>query len=356
MQLGGICSGVPTDMEIAEMASLNEGRRTPLVLSPGVVKKLARLSQTTEGVDEQMSQNHLSTSDIAIYRANASRSMEIGRHLLICKECRAKLPVATPHDFLNCVLEDSLQVESQRPRSAFAVPRFSTFPIARASAFAGLIFVLIIGLYLVAGDRLAPSETTVARGGHSDVGMNVDSVPPLGTETLPSPVDHPPAPEDPDRRSGPVNTKKNEKSGQGRTQKALSPAPTVRNVETRGNENPCSNRTTVNLESVSDGKEVVLKWNAVRGAASYEIYIADLDENLIDHFESKSQTSYRSSVVLEPAKTYRWKLVITLTNGNRIVGPPQGLKKPGTSTTDPIRSEAIEKQRTSFEMRCVGTR
>lgn len=37
---GGICSGVPTDMEIAEMASLNEGRRTPLVLSPGVVKKL----------------------------------------------------------------------------------------------------------------------------------------------------------------------------------------------------------------------------------------------------------------------------------------------------------------------------
>jgi hypothetical protein len=38
--LGGTCSGVPTDMEIAEMASLNEGRRTPLVLSPGVVKKL----------------------------------------------------------------------------------------------------------------------------------------------------------------------------------------------------------------------------------------------------------------------------------------------------------------------------
>ena len=303
-----------------------------------------------------MSQNHLSTSDIAIYRANASRSMEIGRHLLICKECRAKLPAATPQEFLNCAFEDTLQFESQCRRSVFALPSLSTFSIARAAAFAGLTVVLIIGLYLVTVDQLVPSGTTVARGDQSDVGINVDPLPPQRSESLPSPVGHPRVLEDPNRRSGSANTKNSVKSGQRRTRRAVSPEPTVRNVDTRGNENPCSNRTTVNLESVSDGKEVVLKWNTVRGAASYDVYIADLDENLIDHFESKSQTSYRSSVVLEPAKTYRWKLVITLTNGNRIVGPPQGLKKPGTSTTDPIRSEAIEKQRTSFEMRCVGTR
>ena len=35
MQLGGICSGVPTDMEIAEMASLNEGRANATCAQPG---------------------------------------------------------------------------------------------------------------------------------------------------------------------------------------------------------------------------------------------------------------------------------------------------------------------------------
>lgn len=303
-----------------------------------------------------MSQNHLSTSEVAMFRANSSRSIEIGRHLLICKECRAKLRAPSPEEFLNCVFEDTLQFEFQCRRSVFALPSFSTFSIARAAAFAGLTAVLIIGLYLGTGDRLAPSGTTVARGDQSNVGINDDPVPPQRAETLPSLVDYPPALKDPDSRSGSANSKNHVRSGQGRTRRAASPAPTFRNAETRGNGNPCSNRTTVHLESESDGQEVVLKWNAVKGAASYDVYIADLDENLIDHFESKSRTSYRSSVILEPTRIYRWKLIITLTNGNRIVGPPQVLKRPGTGTTDAIKSEAIEKQRTSFEMRCVGTR
>jgi hypothetical protein len=304
-----------------------------------------------------MNQNHLSTSEIAMYQANSSRSTEIGRHLLICKECRAKLPLASPQEFLNCVFEGTLQTGSRRTGGILAhTPSFSMFSLARAGAFAGLTLVLIIGLYLVIGDRLAPSEATVARDNHSDVGKSDDPIQPQRFETLPSSVEHAPPPEDPVRRSSSSNSKNNVRSSQGRTRRAASLVPTLRNVETRGNENPCSNRTTVHLESVSDGQDVVLKWNAVKGAASYEVYIADLDENLIDHFESKSRTSYRSSVTLEPTRTYRWKLIITLMNGNRIVGPPQVLKRPGTGTTDAIRSEAIEKQRTSFEMRCVGTR
>lgn len=302
-----------------------------------------------------MNQNHLSTSDIAIYRSNSSRSIEIGRHLLVCKECRAKLPLASPQELLNCLFEDTAHVQSQRSRSTFGVPRFSTFSLARAAAFAGLTFMLVFGLYLVIGDRLAPSETTIARGDQSNVG-NVDPAPSYPAESLPSLVGDPRALEEPIRRNGSAHAKNNVEYGQGKTRRASSPAPVVRNVETRGNENPCSNRTTVNLESVSDGDDVVLKWNAVKGAASYDVYIADLDENLIDHFESKSQTSYRTNVALEPEKAYRWKLIITLTNGNRIIGPPQVLKKAGTSVTTPIRSEATEKQRTSFELRCVGTR
>jgi hypothetical protein len=101
------------------------------------------------------------------------------------------------------------------------------------------------------------------------------------------------------------------------------------------------------MESVSDENDIKLKWNAVRGAALYEIYIADLDENLLDHFESKSKTSYRSNLVLDSTKSYRWKHIITLKSRERIVGPPQVLK--------PTKGE-VEKLQGSFEMRCVATK
>ena len=53
-----------------------------------------------------MNQDHLSAAEVAMFREESfsSRSIEIGRHLLACKECRAKLPSVTPQDFRDCVL------------------------------------------------------------------------------------------------------------------------------------------------------------------------------------------------------------------------------------------------------------
>ncbi|MEQ1762352.1 MAG: hypothetical protein ABL984_04300 [Pyrinomonadaceae bacterium] len=137
--------------------------------------------------------------------------------------------------------------------------------------------------------------------------------------------------------------------------KAVGKAPAIRTAETRGDENPCSGGATISLESNTNEKDILLKWHPVKGATSYDIYISDLDENLIDHFESDSQTQYRSTVKLEPEKTYRWKLIITLSNGNQIVGPPQVLK-PGVVPVNETKKGATEKQRTTFAIRCVETK
>ena len=112
---------------------------------------------------------------------------------------------------------------------------------------------------------------------------------------------------------------------------------------------------TINLESNSDGKEVFLKWNAVKGAQSYAVYISDLDENLIDQFESKSQTNYRSNLRFEPSKSYRWKLIIMMKNGKKIVGPPQVLTL-GKNSDGSLKSGEIERKRGTFELRCVSTK
>jgi len=52
-----------------------------------------------------MNQDHLSAAEVAMFREDSfsSRSIEIGRHLLACKECRAKLPSVTPQEFRDCV-------------------------------------------------------------------------------------------------------------------------------------------------------------------------------------------------------------------------------------------------------------
>lgn len=304
-----------------------------------------------------MNQNHISAAEVSTFREDtlSSRSLEIGRHLLACKECRAKLPSVTPQAFRNCVLDaDTVQLAEAESRHRFF--DFIHFPIlsfARATAFAGFAILLAAGIYFVGVHRFNTSETTIAQTGDNAAATGL--IPVMETSvTAPTLLEEEHLPikgvARPDKDSD--LKRSSTKNGQREVLGVAAREPKVQNAETRGSENPCSGGATINVESNSDGKEVLLKWNAVKGAESYDIYISDLNENLIDHFESKSQTNYRSNVRLDPAKSYRWKLIITLKNGNKIVGPPQILPS-GTTSEDTLKSGTIERQRGSFELRCV---
>ena len=279
----------------------------------------------------------------------SSQSLEIGRHLLACKECRAKLPAVTLQDFRNCLLDpDVVQPYGSKPKR-----RFFDFPIlsfTKAAAFAGFAILLAAGIYFVGTDQFGSFETSVVKNENNTDGLaqakEIISKAPNEKGTLPLNVVAAP-----EKGSGPLHSSK--KTSQPKVKGATTREPKVQNAETRGNENPCLEGAMINLESNSDGKEVFLKWNAVKGAQSYAIYISDLDENLIDQFESKSLTNYRSKVKLDPAKPYRWKLIITLKNGNKIVGPSQVITS-GTTSENSIKYGEVERKRASFELRCVS--
>ncbi len=275
-----------------------------------------------------MNQDHLSAAEVTMFREDtlSSRSLEIGRHLLSYKECRAKLPAVTPQEFRNCFLDpDTVRpYESEDERRFFDIPILS---IARVSAFAGFTVLLVAAIYFVAVSRFNTLETTVAKNREYTARDVLNPVvettapataPPIEKEQLPTKSvirsDN-----DSDRRR---SSKKNDK----RTIIGVAARePKVRNVETRGNENPCSDGATINVESKSDGNAVFLKWNVVTGAQSYAVYISDLEEKLIDRFETDNQTSYTSKANFERSILYKWRLIITLKSGETVVGDSQKL-------------------------------
>lgn len=303
-----------------------------------------------------MNHNHLSAAEVAMFREESlsSRSIEIGRHLLICKECRAKLPSVTTQEFRNCIVDSEVLNDGEVTFTSRLVPnvRLPRLSVARAAVFAALAILLLAGLYSMrvqsgltdSGPVIAKNETTPIRleSVHPESGTFTD--PPSAASQQPISNES----ETKDNNSEPRQSPR--RTGLDRGRKPVAKAPAVRTAETRGDENPCSGGATVSLESNTNGKEIFLKWNPVKGAASYDIYISDLDENLIDHFESDSQTQYRSTVELEPDRTYRWKLIITLRNGNKILGPPQTLKPGGVMTSQQ------GKGRGTFAIRCVGAK
>lgn len=227
----------------------------------------------------------------------SSRSIEIGRHLLACKECRAKLPSVTPQEFRDCVLGANGEGLDESEHKY----RFFDFPIlsfARVMAFAGFAILLLAGIYFVGVQKFTTSNTVAA------VTNELNPVPDVANQTTHEKEQLPIKSVDVanrDSRPKPPLTKNDQRKGAG----VPANGPKLQNAETRGSENPCSGGATISLESKSDGKEVFLRWNSVKGAESYDIYISDLDENLIDHFESKSQTYYRSAVRFDPAQSYR---------------------------------------------------
>ncbi|MBK7934545.1 MAG: hypothetical protein IPK01_13900 [Acidobacteria bacterium] len=110
-----------------------------------------------------MNQDHLSAAEVAMFREDSfsSRSIEIGRHLLACKECRAKLPSVTPQEFRDCVLGANGQGLDESEHKY----RFFDFPIlsfARVMAFAGFAILLLAGIYFVGVQKFTTSNTVAA--------------------------------------------------------------------------------------------------------------------------------------------------------------------------------------------------
>ena len=136
----------------------------------------------------------------------------------------------------------------------------------------------------------------------------------------------------------------------GARMKGEMPSGEKKNVSlTRGGLAKCSEQKQIDSEIGADDKTVVLKWKKVPNAVKYHLYFSDEEEVLIDEYETEKETSYVLTKPLDPKKTYRWKVVIILENGQTITGRAQKF-----SVENIRRNQKKSEGKRKFEARCLA--
>ena len=299
-----------------------------------------------------MNQDHLSAAEVAMFREDSfsSRSIEIGRHLLACKECRAKLPSVTPQEFRDCVLGADIPRLDESEQEY----RFLNLPVlsyARVGAIAGFAVLLLAGIYFVSVQGLNSSGDIVVRSNEPPI-ETVFEVKPEGSVAGTSSGERDHAATRSTIQTDLSTRPSNKKVSQVTTRKVATKVPEVRNSETRGNL-PCGGQRSVGLEARLTETGLLLRWNKVRGTVKLSVYLSDLDEKLIDHFETVDRTSHLVSAKLENETVYSLRLIVTLESGERIVSESQNFKVGDlTNNAKSIGAVSVQKK-TAATVRCV---
>jgi hypothetical protein len=276
-----------------------------------------------------MNHNHLSTAEVVTYRENirSLQSINTGRHLLACKECRSKLPAATLEEFRSCILDSKLLAnEESKSAGLFDFTRTTmVWSVARVTAFAGLAILLLAGVYFVGVHRSIISDDTLAKNADNSIGNRFD---PIGEEPVLAPTSSGKNPSESVSPKSESNSKskpssidpiadspKNKVEKVGDTPGKVSVARKYAVSKIRGLASNCSDAGLFEMEYWSIEETHILKWKKFPNAVKYHLYISDDDEILIDEFETEQATSYAFTKPLDQKKSYRWKVIITLANG-----------------------------------------
>lgn len=299
-----------------------------------------------------MNQDHLSAAEVAVFREDSfsSRSLEIGRHLLICKECRTKLPSVTPQEFRKCLLA----ADVEQPYGSEPKRRFFAFPIlsfTRAAVYAGFAVLLLAGIYFVGVQGLNSSGDIVVRSNEPPI-ETVFEVKPEGSVAGTRSVERDQAATKPTIQTEVTTTTSKLKTSQVTTRKVAIKVPEVRNSETRG-KLPCGGQRSVGLEARLTETGLLLRWNKVRGTVKLNVYLSDLDEKLIDHFETVDETSHVVSAKLDSETVYSLRLIVTLESGEKIVSESQNFRVGDLPNKAKSNGAVSVQRKTAATVRCV---
>lgn len=309
-----------------------------------------------------MNSEHLQISEISHFR-NGTLSREdirlTSRHLLECLRCRELLPKPTSKEFL-----DSIFIE--RDNSAFTddadeslgrklISLLSSFRPMLRPAFAALLFMVLTGgvsLWFLSNPNNSTNANLVASIDSRELDRN-DGVPPI--------LKH--ATDQPTRKSPPSGTSRspistNQKAANNRSmprsglpQKSKVNAPV--NSETRNLDAPCGSIESIGLDTVAFDDGVKLAWSNVPKAARYAIYISDLNEKLVDHFETENENSYVSKARFEHDVVYKWRLVVTLQSGETISSGSQRFSLNDSGENNSDKRKLRLQKRSSPNLRCT---
>ena len=309
-----------------------------------------------------MNSEHLQVSHITLFRKGSlSREAlrQASRHLLTCRDCRDLLPKPSLKEFLNSVfveLDDSVftdEADENLGKKFFTF--LSSFRPMLRPVFAALLFIAITGglsLWFLSNPNNSTSANLVASIDSSELNGR-DSIPGLPPLDSDQPT-HARPPNRPNRSSVSTTQKLESKRSipkSGRSQKSKLNTPVE--SETRNLDNPCGSVESRGLDTVGFDEGVKLIWSNVPKAARYAIYISDLNEKLVDHFETETETSYVSKVRFEQDVVYKWRLVVTLQSGETISSGSQHFSLNDSGEINSDKRNLRLQKRSSPNLRCT---
>lgn len=279
-----------------------------------------------------MNGEHLHISEIALFRNGPLSKEEVreaARHLLICGDCRDLLPKPSPQEFLKSVLlEQDIGSENLKSSSSHSGGFFSFLngfrPMLQPIAVAALLTIVTAGLsFLILFEPSASTDENLVASVEDNQLTGSD-------QTLPVPGHDIYQPSNSARIGDPTPETGLAKRGQAiKTEKPKSkPRQNLRSsidveAQTRSVEESCASNESMSLETSASDDGIRLTWNKVTNAARYSVYISDLEERLVDRFETDDQTSYVSGAKFERDVVYKWRLIITLKSGETVIGDSQ---------------------------------
>lgn len=287
---------------------------------------------------------HLTQFELIAYHSDSlekNERHEIGKHLLNCAECRKLLPMPSVERFWAAVMTDSETI--YEPMNA--MPELSRVSIiSTVSSFlklqtgllwGGAALLIVLSCSFLLWINAEDSRIAISRTFDNELGSELNFTLPIET---PNPIEtltneKPTVSTNSNRavvKSTPkiskteVPKQKNiEKQSSRDFNKSNLNAPKANVVAIRGVSTKCSENNSIELEYLTSRENLVFKWKAVPKATKYHLYISDDEEILIDEFETKSETTFILEKPLDPLKIYKWKIIVTLEDGQQIVGNAQ---------------------------------
>jgi HAMP domain-containing protein len=292
---------------------------------------------------------HLTDNQLNAYFGDSTFDREakhkIGQHLLQCDDCLKRLPQPTPAHFWKALMTDENSEDAVDERESFAVRlrhiiQKLTQPKIFALSAAGLLIVLFFSAFIwlnaakssevekEVAQNIETKEPQIIFNNAGEEKINLPSVIPTAKSDNSSPSASTRIVPDRDlptaKEIKPKSNSKTASSNDFSVKKQGNLLQKENIALTRGGATPkCGAPTAINLAVETSGEKVVLKWIKVPNAAKYHLYVSDDEEILIDEYETTEGTSYALTKPIDPAKTYQWKVVITLENGNTVIGDSQ---------------------------------
>lgn len=305
---------------------------------------------------------HLTQHEILAF-ANDSLAQceanEIGRHLLQCERCRKLLPLPSVEQFWAAItteIEPDYEplIEKSKLNMVSTVSTVSSFlKLQSGLLWGGATLMILLSFSVLLWLSLVERNKEVAQIYESDSSSKINFPLPL-----PNPTNEKPSSSTNSNRVVVNPTPKIVKTEVPKQKIVENTSPrnlnkpnlipqNVKIAATRGVSSKCAENNSIELEFLANKENFVFKWKAIPKAVKYHLYISDDEEILIDEFETESETTFTLKKALDPLKTYKWKIIVTLENGNKVIGESQKFTTKNFQTHQ-IKSE----KRNNSDVRC----